>query len=90
MGPYFDYVRTLGGREGAKILKFVRTPIVFQHFFFCLDSYREGGRVRKSHFFAYVIKVWPIWRDCMHRKRNNLNCFCTFDSCTHFVIVENV
>ena len=32
-GPCFNYVRTLGGRDGARIFKFVRTPFVFQHFF---------------------------------------------------------
>ena len=42
MGPYFNYVRKLGGREGAKPFKFVR--IVINHLFIILDrTGREGG-----------------------------------------------
>ena len=46
------YPLPLEGRENAKLFKFVRTSIDFVRIFFCLGSYREGGRVKKFHLLC--------------------------------------
>ena len=40
------------------LLKFMRTSIVLDHFFYCSSSYAEGGRVKNFIFFAYVLYGW--------------------------------
>ena len=67
----------------------MRISIVFWHFFYCSVAYSEGGRVKFSDFFAYVIKVWPL-------RQNNSYAIDSIVSCLkkhlkeHTLMVENV